>query len=39
MAGISLVYNVIHGGEDKKGMVNPADDVAFIEDFNESFNT
>ena len=38
-AGISLMYNVIHGGEDKKGMVNPADDVTFIEDFNESFNT
>ena len=37
-AGVSLMYNVIHGGEDKKGMLNPADDAAFIKDFNESFN-
>lgn len=37
-AGISLMYQAIHGEEDKKFMPNPADDAQFIEDFDEMFN-
>lgn len=37
-AGLSLMYSAIHGEEDKKGMLNPDDDIAFIKDFNETFN-
>lgn len=37
-AGISLMYNAIHGEEDKKFMPNPADEEEFIKDFNELFN-
>ena len=36
--GISLMYQTIHGEEDKKGMLNPDDNQAYIEDFNEIFN-
>jgi hypothetical protein len=32
------MYSAIHGEEDKKGMLNPDDDIAFIKDFNETFN-
>lgn len=37
-AGLSLMYNAIHGEEDKKFMPNPADDKQFIKEFNEMFN-
>lgn len=37
-AGLTLMYAVWHGGEDKYGMPNPADNEQFIEDFNELFN-
>lgn len=36
--GITLFYNAIHGGEDKKFMPNPADEEQFLNDFNEMFN-
>ena len=32
-AGLCLLYDTIHGGEDKKYMPNPADEQMFIEDF------
>ena len=32
-AGLCLLYDTIHGGEDKKFMPNPADDQMFIEDY------
>ena len=38
-AGISLMYAAVHGEEDKKGQVNPANDEAFIKEFNEIFNS
>lgn len=34
-AGICLMYQAIHGVEDKQGMPNPADEAQFIADFNE----
>lgn len=37
-AGLHLMYGAIHGGEDKKGMPNPANEEQFIEDFNELYN-
>lgn len=36
--GISVIYYAIHGGEDKKGMLNPADDKAYNENFDAVFN-
>ena len=36
-AGISLMYSAIQGEEDKKKMLNPADEEQFIEDFFEQF--
>lgn len=36
--GVSLMYQTIHGEEDKKGMLNPDDNKDYIEDFNEIFN-
>jgi hypothetical protein len=36
--GISLMYQTIHGEEDKKGMLNPDDNKNYIEDFNKIFN-
>ena len=36
-AGLSLMYQAINGEEDKKKMLNPADEVAFIKDFNELY--
>ena len=36
--GISLMYQAIHGEEDKKGQLNPADDAEFEAEFNEIFN-
>lgn len=38
-AGLSLVYSAVHGGEDKYGMPNPADNEEYIEDFNELYNS
>ena len=37
-AGISLMYSVINGEDDKKGMLNPDDNEKFIAEFNELFN-
>lgn len=36
--GLSMVYYAIHGGEDKKGMPNPADDQAYVDNFDAVFN-
>lgn len=38
-AGISLMYGVINGEDDKKNMLNPNDNEAFIKEFNEIFNS
>lgn len=32
-AGLCLLYDTIHGGEDKKYMPNPVDEQMFIEDY------
>ena len=37
-AGLTLMYAVHHGGEDKYNMPNPADQAEFEEDFNKLFN-
>lgn len=37
-AGISLMYSVINGEDDKKGMLNPEDNEKFIQEFNAMFN-
>lgn len=37
-AGISVMYQAIHGDEDKKKMPNPADEEEFVKDFNEMYN-
>ena len=37
-AGLCVLYQAIHGEEDKKHMPNPADEAAFIEDFNIMYN-
>ena len=36
-AGLCLMYQAIHGGEDKYNMPNPNDDATFIKDYNHSF--
>ena len=36
-AGLSLMYQAIHGEEDKKGMLNPAEQEEFEIDFDELF--
>lgn len=38
-AGISLMYGVINGEDDRKNMLNPEDNKNFIEEFNEIFNS
>ena len=38
-AGISLMYGVINGEDDKKNMINPEDNEAFIKEFNQIFNS
>ena len=38
-AGISLMYSVINGEDDRKNMLNPEDNEAFIKEFNEIFNS
>lgn len=37
-AGLCLMYEVINGEEDKKDMLNPIDNEAFIKEFNKMFN-
>ena len=37
-AGICLLYQAIHGEEDKKFMPNPNDEQAFIDNFDAMFN-
>ena len=37
-AGVSLMYSAIQGEEDKKKMLNPADEEQFVKDFNQLFN-
>ena len=37
-AGLCLTYRAVHGEEDKKFMLNPADDQSFIEDFKDFIN-
>lgn len=36
--GVCLIYQAIHGEEDKKRMPNPIDDEKFLEDFKEMNN-
>ena len=38
LVGMALAYKAIHGGEDKRGMPNPAKEADFIRDFNHTFN-
>ena len=38
-AGVSLMYQAIHGEEDKKGQLNPADDAKFEKEFDQIFNS
>ena len=37
-AGLSLMYQAIHGEEDKKHMPNPQNEEKFIKEFNKMFN-
>ena len=37
-AGLCLMYQAIHGEEDKKKMPNPMDEQAFVENFDTMFN-
>ena len=37
-AGLTLMYSAIHGGEDKVGMPNPANNAQFEQDFDKLFN-
>lgn len=37
-AGLCLIYEIIHGEEDKKGSPNPTDEENMIENFNNIFN-
>ena len=37
-AGLCLMYNAIHGEEDKKDMLNSQDNEQFIQDFNKMMN-
>ena len=36
--GLTLAYRAIHGEEDKKGMLNPAENAEFIKDFDRMYN-
>lgn len=38
-AGITLMYQTIHGEEDKKNQPNPMKEEQFVADFNELFNS
>lgn len=37
-AGLCLMYQAVHGEEDKKKMPNPMDEQAFVENFDAMFN-
>ena len=37
-AGLCLLYEATHGGEDKKYMPNPKDEERFLQDFNDMVN-
>ena len=37
-AGLTLMYQAVHGGEDKKNTPNPNDQQKLIDDFNELFD-
>ena len=37
-AGLCLMYNAIHGEEDKKDMLNPDDETKFLKEFDKMFN-
>ena len=37
-AGLTLMYQAIHGGEDKKNAPNPVDNKQMVDDFNELYN-
>lgn len=37
-AGLCIMYAAVHGEEDKKGMPNPRDEQAFIDNYNAMFN-
>ena len=37
-AGLCLLYEATHGGEDKKYMPNPRDEERFLQDFNDMVN-
>lgn len=36
-AGLTLMYQAVHGGEDKKNTPNPADNPKMVDDFNELY--
>ena len=38
-AGLCVMYQAIHGEEDKKNMPNPRDEQEFINNFNMMFNS
>lgn len=38
-AGLCVMYQAIHGEEDRKGMPNPADNEAYNENFDAIFNS
>lgn len=37
-AGLTLMYEAVHGGEDKYNLPNPAEQASFDEEFNKMFN-
>lgn len=38
-AGLCLLYNAVHGEEDKKGQPNPQNEEQYLADFNDLFNS
>ena len=38
-AGVTLMYKIIHGDEDKYGQLNPANDENFEKEFDQIFNS
>lgn len=37
-SAVSLSYAAIHGGDDQKGMLNPQENIKYIEDFDRIYN-
>ena len=37
-AGFTLMYQAIHGDEDKKNLPNPIENEKFVEEFNKTWN-